>query len=190
MVKITFFSKSHFFLKISKNCSVSGIRHFYNSKPSADGKWYVRGSLEHTCKKLDTEFFKLLQNSDQHSEEYRGRLKNNELVVKILKTGVQWADEQKDQQQRCQMYLLVVKYIYYRHSSQCEGVANAEMLMDKYCKFIYTHDETQRIRTQAILYNIYHLALHDKWFQARDLMLMSHLQAELYKSGSLEIFKN
>ena len=54
--------------------------------------------------------------------------------------------------------------------------------MDKYCKFIYTKDETQRIRTQAILYNIYHLALHDKWFLARDLMLMSHLQESIHNA--------
>jgi len=89
---------------------------------------------------------------------------------------------QSDEQQRCQMYLLVIKYIYYRHSSQCSGVDNSEAMMDKYCKFIYTHDETQRIRTQAILYNIYHLALHDKWFQARDLMLMSHLQESIHNA--------
>lgn len=151
-------------------------------KPNADGKWHVRGSLVNTCTKMDTEFFKLLQNSDQHSEEYRGRLRSNEALVKILKTGVEWAEDQPDQQQRCQMYLLVIKYIYYRHSSQCGGVANAEVTMDKYCKFIYTHDETQRIRTQAILYNIYHLALHDKWFQARDLMLMSHLQESIHNA--------
>ena len=74
------------------------------------------------------------------------------------------------------------QYIYYRHSSQCSGVDNSEAMMDKYCKFIYTHDETQRIRTQAILYNIYHLALHDKWFQARDLMLMSHLQESIHNA--------
>lgn len=38
------------------------------------------------------------------------------------------------------------------------------------------NDNTDRIRTQAILLHIYHLALHNKWFEARDLMLMSHLQ--------------
>ena len=80
------------------------------------------------------------------------------------------------------MFEPCIQYIYYRHSSQCSGVENSEAMMDKYCKFIYTHDETQRIRTQAILYNIYHLALHDKWFQARDLMLMSHLQESIHNA--------
>lgn len=48
--------------------------------------------------------------------------------------------------------------------------------MNVLCRYIYVKDNTDRIRTQAILLHIYHLALHDLWFQARDLMLMSHLQ--------------
>ena len=48
--------------------------------------------------------------------------------------------------------------------------------MDKLCKYIYSKDATDRLRTQAILCHIYHHAIHDMWFEARDLMLMSHLQ--------------
>lgn len=48
--------------------------------------------------------------------------------------------------------------------------------MDRLCKFIYSKDRTDRIRTCAILCHIYHHALHSRWYQARDLMLMSHLQ--------------
>ncbi|XP_072350568.1 eukaryotic translation initiation factor 3 subunit C-like, partial [Scyliorhinus torazame] len=48
--------------------------------------------------------------------------------------------------------------------------------MDRLCKYIYSKDRTDRIRTCAILCHIYHHALHNRWFQARDLMLMSHLQ--------------
>ena len=90
------------------------------------GKWHVRGSLSNTCTKLDTEFIKLLQNSDQHSEEYRTRLRNNQSILEIFKIGVEWAEakvkefgEAKDEkekndlndlkQQVCQMYILVVK---------------------------------------------------------------------------------
>lgn len=56
-----------------------------------------------------------------------------------------------------------------------EGEDSA-VIMDRLCKFIYAKDCTDRIRTCAILCHIYHHALHSRWYQARDLMLMSHLQ--------------
>lgn len=52
--------------------------------------------------------------------------------------------------------------------------------MERLCKFIYAKDRTDRIRTCAILCHIYHHALHSRWFQARDLMLMSHLQDNIH----------
>lgn len=54
--------------------------------------------------------------------------------------------------------------------------------MEKLCRFIYTKDNTDRIRTRAILCHIFHHALHDNWFQARDLVLMSHLQETIQHS--------
>ena len=56
-----------------------------------------------------------------------------------------------------------------------DGSTSSHAVMDRLCKFIYTKDSTDRIRTRTILSHIYHHALHDRWFQARDLMLMSHL---------------
>lgn len=58
---------------------------------------------------------------------------------------------------------------------ESEGEDSA-VVMDRLCKFIYAKDRTDRIRTCAILCHIYHHALHSRWYQARDLMLMSHLQ--------------
>lgn len=55
-------------------------------------------------------------------------------------------------------------------------------LMDQLCKYIYAKDNTDLIRTRALLCHIYHLALHDHWFEARDLMLMSHLQDTIQHS--------
>merc|ERR1712158_109302 len=59
--------------------------------------------------------------------------------------------------------------------------------MDKFCKYIYAKDSTDRLRTRAILCHIYHHAIHDNWFEARDLMLMSHLQDSISHSDLLDI---
>ncbi|CAH1233219.1 EIF3C [Branchiostoma lanceolatum] len=56
------------------------------------------------------------------------------------------------------------------------------VIMDKLCKYIYAKDTTDRIRTRAILCHIYHHALHGRWYEARDLMLMSHLQDTIQHS--------
>lgn len=55
-------------------------------------------------------------------------------------------------------------------------------LVDRLCKYIYVKDTTDRIRTRAILCHIYHHAQHGRWFEARDLMLMSHLQDTIQHS--------
>lgn len=52
-------------------------------------------------------------------------------------------------------------------------------IVDRLCKYIYTHDETDRIRKLAILCQVYIYALHDCWFEARDLMLMSGLPSTI-----------
>ena len=50
------------------------------------------------------------------------------------------------------------------------------MLMERPCKYIYAKDRTDRNRMCTILCHISHHTLHSRWYQARDLMLMSHLQ--------------
>ena len=62
-----------------------------------------------------------------------------------------------------------------------EGPSSSEKV-DKMCKFIYSRDTSDRIRTRAMLCHVYHHALHDRWFEARDLMLMSHLQESIQHS--------
>ncbi|CAN7985158.1 unnamed protein product, partial [Ixodes hexagonus] len=68
-----------------------------------------------------------------------------------------------------------------RVAPMCRSLNSLEQ-MEHLCKYIYAKDSTDRIRTQAILCHIYHHALHDNWYQARDLMLMSHLQESIQHS--------
>ena len=51
-------------------------------------------------------------------------------------------------------------------------------LITTFAKFIYSYPgvDLGPIKTRAVLCHIYHHAIHDRWFQARDLMLMTHLQ--------------
>lgn len=57
--------------------------------------------------------------------------------------------------------------------------------MDRLCKYIFVRDNTDRLRTRAVLCHIYHMSLHDKWYEARDLMLMAHLQVRRNSAAHL-----
>lgn len=69
----------------------------------------------------------------------------------------------------------------HRDSEGSEKERESVLMLDKLCKFIYAK-AADRIRTRAMLCQIYHHALHDRWYQARDLMLISHLQETIQHS--------
>ena len=56
--------------------------------------------------------------------------------------------------------------------------------MLKQCKILYGPQSTPQIRTRATLMLTYHHALHERWYQARDMMLMSHLQELITQSDT------
>eukprot|EP00644_Phytophthora_capsici_P010446 jgi/Phyca11/116367/e_gw1.30.3.1 len=52
---------------------------------------------------------------------------------------------------------------------------DAEKLLRDVCRFVFQHGDI-RAKTRAMLCRIYHHALHDRFHEARDLLLMSHIQ--------------
>uniref|UniRef100_A0A8C9SBT6 Eukaryotic translation initiation factor 3 subunit C n=1 Tax=Scleropages formosus TaxID=113540 RepID=A0A8C9SBT6_SCLFO len=155
----------------------------------------VRGCILTLVERMDEEFTKIMQNTDPHSQEYVDNLKDEGRVCAIIDRLLQYLDNKGSTEEVCRIYLRRIMHTYYkfdykahRRSLGLQGESKSEqdqeesegedsaVLMDRLCKFIYAKDRTDRIRTCAILCHIYHHALHSRWYQARDLMLMSHLQ--------------
>lgn len=115
--------------------------------------------IDHTYYKFDGRVIKQMQQRDRlkktGGENQDPRFKQVEIVIK---------DQGKEEQEE-------------------EVITDTSAdVMNQLCKYIYANDTTQRPTTQAILSHIYFLALHDNYFDARDLMLMSHLQGNISKA--------
>ncbi|KAJ8364352.1 hypothetical protein SKAU_G00131830 [Synaphobranchus kaupii] len=161
----------------------------------SDQPFRVRGCILTLVERMDEEFTKIMQNTDPHSQEYVDNLKDEGRVCGIIDRLLQYLENKGSAEEICRVYLRRIMHTYYkfdykahRRSLGLQGESKSEqdqeesegedsaVVMDRLCKFIYAKDRTDRIRTCAILCHIYHHALHSRWYQARDLMLMSHLQ--------------
>ncbi|KAI7796701.1 eukaryotic translation initiation factor 3 subunit C isoform X3 [Triplophysa rosa] len=161
----------------------------------SDQPFRVRGCILTLVERMDEEFTKIMQNTDPHSQEYVDNLKDESRVCGVIDRLLEYLESKGSTEEVCRIYLRRIMHTYYkfdykahRRSLGLQGETKSEqdqeesegedsaVIMDRLCKFIYSKDRTDRIRTCAILCHIYHHALHSRWYQARDLMLMSHLQ--------------
>ena len=55
--------------------------------------------------------------------------------------------------------------------------------VDELCKYIFRHGD-DRSKTRALLCAVYHHALHDRYYHARDLFLISHVQESIDKADT------
>ncbi|XP_065891272.1 eukaryotic translation initiation factor 3 subunit C-like isoform X2 [Dysidea avara] len=151
----------------------------------------VSGSILVFVERMDDEFTKILLNTDAHSTLYVERLQDEKMVYHLI-CEVQKYLETREGDSRdtnlCRIYIRRVEHLYYKvdrstfgkelEPPSSDGEENNAQLLTRLTTFIYHYNGTDlgRIRTRAMLCHIYYHALHNRWFQARDLMLMSHLQ--------------
>jgi translation initiation factor 3 subunit C len=169
---------------IKLNEAITDETEDYESKP-----YKLRGCILTAVERLDDEFIKLLKECDPHSNDYVERLKDEVTVTKLIEQVLKYVEVQGTPLEICRVYLRKIDHLYYkfdpsvlkRKKKEFEGRTSVDE-MEKLCHFIYANDNTDRLRTRAILSHIFHHALHDNWFAARDLVLMSHLQETIQHS--------
>ncbi|KAL5108367.1 hypothetical protein TcWFU_000585 [Taenia crassiceps] len=151
----------------------------------------IRGSVLGCVGRLDDEYFKILQNANGHEMEYDERLRDEPRVCELIDLLIEYLEHTKAPPEAlCVAYLRKVEHLYYKFDFEwgkrveSEGLEAAGLnpyyeVVEGLCHYIYKNDKTDRLRTRAILCHIYFLALFDHWYKARDLMLMSNLQATI-----------
>ena len=157
----------------------------------ADGKEVaIAGSINSFIDRIDEEFTRSLQNTDPHTTEYIERMKDEQLLYELIVRAQIYLERAKLSEKIPSIVIRRIEHIYYKPVNVIsileeniranEVIAKTEKidpekLVYELCVKIYKQDD-ERLRSRALLYHIYHDALHDRYTSARDLLLMSHIQ--------------
>ncbi|WVN86973.1 eukaryotic translation initiation factor 3 subunit C [Cryptococcus depauperatus CBS 7841] len=161
-------------------------------------KVVVAGSIISLLESLDNEFIKTLQHTDAHEkgDDYIDRLRSEvSLYVAIAKTQ-SYFEREKIADSTTRSVIRRLEHIYAKpdaiiqhfEDNVCQTSGglwsaiiphdvprDASGVIHDLAVYIYQSDAPV-LRARAILYHIFNQALHGRYHQARDLLLMSHLQ--------------
>ncbi|KAK9423101.1 hypothetical protein SUNI508_04395 [Seiridium unicorne] len=171
-----------------------------------DGEKYLKvsGSIVSYVERLDDELTRSLQIIDPHTSEYIERLSDEGALYNVIFRGQLYYEKlRKDsslevpQDSINRIVMRRLEHVYFKPAQVVkileenawktaeagvesnitpqEEVAEAAKLLNTLCNYLFANSEGI-IRARAMLCQIYFLALHDDYYKARDMMLMSHLQ--------------
>ncbi|KAK3374854.1 eukaryotic translation initiation factor 3 subunit 8 N-terminus-domain-containing protein [Podospora didyma] len=174
-----------------------------------DGAKYIRipGSVVSYIERLDDELTRSLQSIDPHTSEYIERLTDEGSLYNIIFQGLLYyemlrkdASLEVPQESLNRIIQRRLDHVYFKPSQvvkileeNCwkEVPSNVDSeitprdpshdaghLLNVLCNYLFENSDGI-IRARAMLCQIYFLALHDQYYQARDMMLTSHLQENI-----------
>ncbi|EMR11319.1 hypothetical protein PNEG_00348 [Pneumocystis murina B123] len=161
----------------------------------------IRGSIVSFVDKLDDELIRSLQNIDPHTTDYIDRLKDETELYSIIYRTQLYLERINAGDSISRIIMRRLEHIYYKPeqvinileettwktiqksiSSKITPYSekpDAAALIHNLCLYLYKNG-TSLPRTRAMLHHIYHHALHDKFYKARDMLFMSHLQDNIF----------
>ncbi|MCJ1383410.1 Translation initiation factor 3 subunit c [Xylographa soralifera] len=173
-------------------------------QPAPGEKLKVPGSLVSIVERLDDELTRSLQHIDPHTAEYIERLSDEQaLYNKVVRAMLYVEELKKDaklevpQENANRIIMRRVEHIYFKPSqvvnileenawnsvpSQFDSkitprgkAQDIATLVQILCTYLF-ENSADIIRGRAYLCQVYFCALHDQYYRARDMLLMSHLQ--------------
>ncbi|KAJ4342198.1 Translation initiation factor 3 subunit c [Didymella glomerata] len=164
----------------------------------------IPGSVVSFVERLDDELTRSLQHIDPHTAEYVERLTDESaLYAQLVRAMIYVESLQKreglevPQESANRVVMRRLEHVYFKPSSVVQILENktweaipshldstttpranandTASIVQTLCTYLFSHSEGI-IRARAMLCQIYFLALHDQYYKARDMMLMSHLQ--------------
>ncbi|KAF4975128.1 hypothetical protein FZEAL_8043 [Fusarium zealandicum] len=167
----------------------------------------VPGSIVSYVERLDDELVRSLQSIDPHTSEYIERLQDEGALYNIIFRGLLYYEHlRKDdsletpQDSVNRIVMRRLEHVYFKPAQvvqtfeeNCwktvgdsiesvitprDQAQNAGNLVNVLCNYLFSNSDGI-IRARAMLCQVYFLALHGEYYQARDMMLMSHLQENI-----------
>ena len=164
----------------------------------------IPGSVVSFVERLDDELTRVLQHVDPHTAEYVERLQDEASLYVNIVRGMLYAERLKDdkrldasQDNINRIVMRRLEHIYFKpaavvlkaeddtwgaipsklnskitHRSQSNDI---NTLVQTLAGYLFQNSKGVLL-SRAMLCQIYYLALHDQYYKARDMMLMSHLQ--------------
>ncbi|CAD6579582.1 MAG: Translation initiation factor 3 subunit c [Alectoria sarmentosa] len=173
-------------------------------QPAAGEKLKIPGSVVSVVERLDDELTRSLQHIDPHTAEYIERLQDEQaLYTDILRALLHVENLKRDEKLEQsddaanRVVMRRLEHVYFKPAqvvhileenawtaipSQLDSSitprandADIDSLVQTLSTYLFKHS-ADIIRARAYLCQVYYFALHDHYYKARDMLLMSHLQ--------------
>ncbi|KAH6572401.1 hypothetical protein BASA50_003241 [Batrachochytrium salamandrivorans] len=157
----------------------------------------LSGNIASFVDRLDDEFTKSLQSIDPHTTEYIDRLRDETLLYASIVRAIKYSMSTGASQKSIDLMIMRrIEHLYNKPDLVIKTVEGevckmyptlsdtaevSEELVQSLCRGLYK-SSIGRIRTRALLCHVYHLALHDSYHEARDMILMSHVQETIMQT--------
>ena len=163
------------------------------SKEPKDGKIRVVGSLVNFFETIEFQFQQSMQRLKPTSNAYLERFVDERALVKLARRLYEFFEERNEHKKVAYFAVVLMKYIHYKTYAATSEFFNEEDLkefggknapirrynrskeLERLNKMVLLHGDG-KLRTTAILYIIYHRALQDQFYEARDLLLVTKIQ--------------
>ncbi|KAF9290878.1 Translation initiation factor 3 subunit c [Mortierella alpina] len=158
---------------------------------------FIQGSIVAFIDRLDDEFTKSLQNIDPHTTDYVDRLKDEVGLYTVIVRSHAYFTRLQQIDAVCRTTMRRLEHLYFKPDVVIVAVESATAallppnvaqpskdssnLIHDLCVYLYKN-ASSLLRTRAMLCHIYHHALHNRFFVARDMLLMSHLQETIHQA--------
>ncbi|KAL8772342.1 MAG: hypothetical protein Q9209_002554 [Squamulea sp. 1 TL-2023] len=173
-------------------------------QPTAGEHLKIPGSIVSIAERLDDELTRSLQHVDPHTAEYIERLSDEQALYNNILRGILYVENlqtieklETPQDAANRMVMRRLEHVYFKPSQVVsileetawkavpaeldskitprDGPKDTAALVQVLSTYLFKHS-VDIIRARAYLCQVYYFALHDQYYRARDMLLMSHLQ--------------